>query len=362
MQFTSIFHRMMNHIWYGESHLRFLLIPFACVYSFILRIRALIVKRYPRWQAPVPIIVVGNLTVGGVGKTPLVVAIANYYTKRGFKVGIVSRGYGAQGCRFPYQVTSEDLAIKVGDEPLLLSTLTNCPVMIAPKRVLAVKELLKNHHLDLIISDDGLQHQALTRQVEIVVIDAVRAFGNGLLLPAGPLREPVTRLKSVDFIVLNCRFGLGATNTIESKQVCNKIENHAICEVMGSNAKSILYKMQFQMRSLKNIKSGKEVKIDVLKNGIFNAVAGIGNPELFFMNLKQLGLYNFNPLVFPDHYVYKKSDFNNIHGPLVMTEKDAVKCMSFAMSDWYSLGIDAYLDKEFWNQLTDMTLVQVDKQ
>lgn len=318
-------HRLIEHIWYGNSKINRLLAPFAVIYYLVFRVRTYILQRFCCWHAPIPVVIVGNLTVGGVGKTPLVAAIANYYTKKGLNVGIVSRGYGAKDCEFPHLVTKNDTATKVGDEPLLLTTLTASPVMIAPNRVQAVKELLKHYKLDLIISDDGLQHTALGRSTEIVVVDSKRGFGNGYVLPAGPLREPKSRLKTVDLIVCNGDY-LGVIN-------------------------SPYYVMQYKLRSLKAIKTDKEIPIDILKNISFNAVVGIGNPQCFFASLKQLGLNDFKEMVFPDHHIYKESDFK-IKGPLVMTEKDAVKCLSFAKDDWYSLGIDAIISDEFWGKLT----------
>jgi len=321
-------HKLSQHLWYGNTKLSKLLLPFSYVYKLIFKLRTFIIKRFFCWQAKVPIIVVGNLTVGGVGKTPLVIAIANYYTQQGLKVGIVSRGYGARGCKFPHLVTKEDSAKLVGDEPLLIARSTNCKVMIAPLRVLAVKELLKRFSIDLIISDDGLQHAFLARKIEIVVIDSERLFGNGYLLPAGPLREPITRLKTVDFIVFN-------GNTTLTREL------HFPS-----------YLMQIKPCSLKSIKTGQEVMLASLKDNLFTAIAGIGHPQRFFASLKLLGLQNFTATIFPDHYAYKEAQLAKIEGPLVMTEKDAIKCMSFAKDDWYSLGIELTISDEFWAHLT----------
>lgn len=193
----------MEKLWYGNHPLQWVLRPLSWVYSVIISVRRYFLQHYKQVDCPVPLIVVGNITVGGVGKTPLVIELAKRINQKGIKVGIVSRGYGAKTKHFPYEVQINDSALKVGDEPLLLAQKTKCPVVIAPKRNQAVDYLLKKHGCDIIISDDGLQHYRMGRAIEIAVVDGTRGLGNKLCLPAGPLRESAERLKQVDFVVVN---------------------------------------------------------------------------------------------------------------------------------------------------------------
>lgn len=194
----------LEQLWYGHHHpLQWILRPLSWVYSAIVSARRYFLQRFSQISCPVPVIVVGNITVGGVGKTPLVIELAKRIQQKGLRVGIVSRGYGAAIKQFPYEVQANDSALKVGDEPLLLAQKTKCPVVIAPKRTQAVRYLLEKHQSQIIISDDGLQHYRMGRAIEIAVIDGTRGLGNGFCLPAGPLRESAMRLEQVDFIVVN---------------------------------------------------------------------------------------------------------------------------------------------------------------
>ena len=196
-------HHFIDKLWYSRHPLRWCLWPFTIVYQAVTMFRRCYLQRYRQQNVSVPIVVVGNLTVGGVGKTPLVIALARQFQEQGLRVGIVSRGFGARVRDFPHEVSPHADAGLVGDEPLLLAKKTGCPVVIAPKRINAVQYLIKTHQSQIIISDDGLQHYAMGRAIEIVVIDGMRGLGNGLCLPAGPLREGRGRLKTADFIVVN---------------------------------------------------------------------------------------------------------------------------------------------------------------
>lgn len=307
----------LDELWYGQHPLRWLLYPISSVYRVGSIIRREYLQRVRQQHFPVPIIVVGNLSVGGVGKTPLVIAIASRLQSRGLRVGIVSRGYGAETLSFPHEVRDGDDAQQVGDEPLLLAKRTGCPVVIAPKRVEAVRYLLEKHQSQLIISDDGLQHYAMGRALEIVVIDGVRGLGNGLCLPAGPLREGRCRLKEADFVVVNG----------------------------GSWPKA--YRMDLQPSGFMKLMDHQPIDWRALPNPVA-AVAGIGHPQRFFSTLTCMGL-SFNPYVFPDHHRFLASDLHFIEKTVVMTEKDAVKCRTFATDEMYFLSVDAHMDEVFWD-------------
>lgn len=311
---------IIDKLWYEKHPLRWVLRPFSWVFTLSTQLRRWYLQRFCQMTGTVPIIVVGNLTVGGVGKTPLVIALANKLREKGVKVGIVSRGYGAKLKNFPYEVQPHDTAERVGDEPLLIAQKTNCPVVIAPQRTQAVHYLLAKNQCDVIISDDGLQHYRMGRAIEIVVIDGMRGLGNGLSLPAGPLRESEARLKQVDFIVVN--------------------------EGTWANA----YPMTLKAGELTNLSSQEILSPDLLVGNVA-AVAGIGNPQRFYSTLTQLGI-KFNAYSYPDHYQFKADDLNYAESLVIMTEKDAVKCRSFhSNKKMYYLPVEAVLNDAFWEAL-----------
>lgn len=290
--------------------------PLSLFYQWLSICRRFFLKKFCLYTPPVPLIVVGNLSLGGVGKTPLVIALAQELKKKGLRVGIVSRGYGAKVKHFPYAVSLGDEAALVGDEPLLIKIKTACPVVIAPNRVQAVQYLLKHHASEIILSDDGLQHYALGRSLEIVVIDGLRQLGNGFCLPAGPLREGKGRLKAADFVVVNEGTRPGAY----TMQLCPS----PICSLLSGEA---LPALSFSHK--------------------IAAVAGIGHPQRFFALLTRLNIL-FKAYPFPDHHVFTKEQLELPEQKLLMTEKDAVKCRHFAKEDWYVLPVEARLDENFW--------------
>lgn len=310
---------LLEQIWYGQHFLRWVLLPATFVYWSLSRIRRFFLKRFWQEQLPVPVIVVGNLSLGGVGKTPLVIALAQQLQAKGLRVGIISRGYGAKIKSFPHEVTIHSSALEVGDEPLLIARRTGCPVIIAPKRVNAAKYLLANYDPQVIISDDGLQHYALGRAIEIAVIDGMRHLGNGWCLPAGPLRESAQRLKEVDFVVVNG------------------------CEYEGA------YSMYLQPGKLIQLVSGQEFEVESLALPVA-AVAAIGHPQRFFKSLQELGL-SFHPYPFPDHHYFKVEELRFLEPSVVMTEKDAIKCQHFAATHWFFLPVNACLSEDFWQAL-----------
>lgn len=314
--------------WYSFHFSRRLLIPLAWIYQLITSIRRYYLASFCQKHSAVPIIVVGNITVGGVGKTPLVIALVQQLQARGVRVGIVSRGYKSTIDDFPHEVTQYDTAYSVGDEPFLLYKKTAVPVVISPKRMQAVDYLLRHHSVQIIISDDGLQHYRMGRAIEIVVIDGVRGLGNGLCLPAGPLRESSKRLKQVDFIIING--GLSAS-------------------YQPSKTWSCVYPMMLNPGQLTGVLNGLPIDSALLSLQ-FAAVAGIGHPERFFATLRSLNV-SFNPYPFPDHYCFRQCDLLLSEPYIVMTEKDAVKCFPFATSNMYFLPVNAVVCEEFWTAL-----------
>lgn len=309
----------IDKCWYGRHRLRWLLYPLALVYSAISKIRRAYLQHFCQHHHAVPVIVIGNVTLGGVGKTPLVIEIAKRLQARGVRVGIVSRGYGAGTCQFPHEVSQDDDAAKVGDEPLLLASKTGCPVVIAPKRNQAVQYLLDKYQSQIVLSDDGLQHYTMGRAIEIVVIDGVRGLGNGLCVPAGPLREGPKRLEEVDFLIVN-----GGTWP------------HA-------------YRMDLCPKGLTQLATGKRVAPAVLRPPVA-AVAAIGNPRRFFATLQELGVA-FKPYPFADHHRFQAEELKLSEKDIVMTEKDAVKCRMFATQTMYFIPVEAKVEDEFWDAL-----------
>jgi tetraacyldisaccharide 4'-kinase len=274
----------------------------------------------PSRRLPAPVIVVGNITVGGTGKTPLVLWLTNFLQHHGMRPGIVSRGYGAQ-TREPMRVTRSADAGRVGDEPLLLAQRSGCPVWVGQDRAAAGEALLRAHsECNVIVSDDGLQHYALQRDIEIAVVDGARGFGNGLMLPAGPLREPVSRLDTVDAVVVN---GLAHAFETHARAHPMKLEGH-------------------EFRNLLN--PDQAIEPADLRRQRIHAVAGIGNPQRFFAHLETLGL-RFQGHAFADHHRFTADDlaFKDADA-IVMTEKDAVKCAAFATEKHWALRVDAVPD------------------
>ena len=271
----------------------------------------------------VPVIVIGNITSGGTGKTPLVIHLANELKKNGYNPGIISRGYGSKRNGVS-EVNKKSDVENIGDEPILIHKHTHIPVFIAKDRVLAAKALLKKYKkIDVILSDDGIQHYRLKRDMEILVIDGTRKFGNGYLLPAGPLRESKRKLKAVDAIVCN------------EKKVID-----------GS------YLMKYKSYFLINLKTKKKIPLNKLRLNNLHAVAGIGNPDRFFNYLKALGLV-FDSSSYKDHYRFTKKDFKTMSDKnIIMTEKDAIKCEKFARDNFWYLPVVAEIDSRF----TDLIL------
>ena len=288
---------------------------------------------------PVPVIVIGNIAIGGTGKTPIIIAISQYLREQGLNVGIISRGYGSHAPRYPYKVSPTENPSVGGDEPTLIAQKTRCPVVIAPDRNAAVQLLLAEHKVDLILSDDGLQHWKLARDWEICVVDGQRGVGNGLLLPAGPLRELPERLDSVNAILINGSDTRLVQTLTDSPVSIFTIEPSLWCRVDRSQEPS---------SELPEV-----LKDSNIKESTATAISGIGNPQRFFDTLDQLSIVH-SQVTFPDHHPFSQEDLINYRDQVViMTAKDAVKCREFAGKDWWYLDIEAKLPVSFLENLQE---------
>lgn len=318
-------HQFWTKVWYGRSLWAYCLLPAAWLLGIVALIRKWLLITIAQQRISAPVIVVGNISVGGTGKTPLIIALVKYLQHQGYKPGVVSRGYGGKAAAYPFLLDSTSTAAQSGDEPLLIYQSSQCAVCVAPDRVAAARRLVAEG-CDIILSDDGLQHYRLGRSMEIAVVDGQRLFGNGFLLPAGPLREPIVRLKQVDMVVVN-NPDKGDANLSLKEQFTLLIKPQRWHQ-LASGIAITLEDMEF-------------------KTGI-HAVAGIGNPERFFKTLDSLGLYYYAHS-FDDHHNFQASDFASFQDDaVVMTEKDAVKCAAFAKPTWYSLEVGAQLNSHFW--------------
>ncbi len=303
--------------WYRKSVVSFALLPLSWLYLLLSALRRNLYRSgvLRRTRLSVPVVVVGNITVGGTGKTPLVVWLSKLLRQQGYRPGIVARGYRGRSTQWPVFVTAQSDPDQVGDESVLLARSSACPVMAAPDRVLAARKLVEEHDCNVIVSDDGLQHYAMARDIEIAVIDGARRFGNGYCLPAGPLREPTTRLRDVHVRVTN-----GVPRAGE----------------LG---------MRLQPLCFRSVSApGSERPTDAFGGERVHALAGIGNPARFFQQLRELDI---DPIerALPDHYRYRPQDIEfTDDAPVIMTEKDAVKCQAFADQRCWYLEVEAQPD------------------
>jgi len=320
--------KRLDQYWYSRNAVTAWLRPVSWAFCALVWLRRLVYRSgiVAAKRFSVPVIVIGNITVGGTGKTPLVIWMVRLLKKRGFRPGVVARGYRGQARSWPQQVRPDSDPVMVGDEALLLARHCGCPVAVGPNRVAAVDALLKYNDCDLIVADDGLQHYALRRDIEIAVVDGVRRFGNGLCLPAGPLRERATRLKEVDLVVAN-----------------------------GGSVMRREYSMAMTPRRIRNVRNERQSYAP----GDFpfrqiHAVAGIGNPARFFGLLKQLG-FSIQEHAFIDHHAFRPQEIAfDDERPVVMTEKDAVKCRRFCHDDCWYLEIEAQPDERLQTRVLDL--------
>lgn len=319
--------------WYQQPRwFTYCLLPFSFIFSFVVLAR----RKFYQWGLiksfgfKVPVIVVGNITLGGTGKTPLITALVQYLQTKDYKPGIVSRGYKAKNKLWPQVVKSDSDPVQFGDEAVMLAKQVRVPVVVSPKRVDAVKYLLNNFSCDLVLSDDGLQHYALQRDIEIIVIDGKVRLGNGYCLPAGPLRETAARLKENSLVVIN-----------------------------GGQADAHEYNMQLVTDKLYNLMQPERLwSLPLTEKVKVHAVAGIGFPQRFFDSLTQLG-FEVIPHSFPDHHDFSFADIDLPDYPIIMTAKDAVKCQAFADQRHWCLAVSAQIDPYFLNALEQQLLLPI---
>lgn len=333
---TQRLSQLLNAIWYRGHPLKWLLWPLGRLFEAAVRLRRALYRAGVKQAVAtgVPVVVIGNITVGGTGKTPCVVWLARELTQLGFKVGIVSRGYGGRADAWPQRVGPDSDPALCGDEPVLLARRTACAVAAGPDRVAAVRMLIRDAGVDVVLSDDGLQHYRLARAVEIAVIDGERGVGNGLCLPAGPLREPVSRLDEVDAIVVNggrwpdrraLRADLVATGAYELAD------------------------------------GGRREMLDAFRGADVHAVAGIGHPQRFFDLLAARGLHvRASPLV--DHASIRADQLTFGDSlPVMVTEKDAVKCRGIAHQNLWCVTVDMRFADDGGRRLLDLVTARLEE-
>ncbi|BAJ02722.1 tetraacyldisaccharide 4'-kinase [Shewanella violacea] len=320
----------VNKIWYPDKDthpvfklFKYLLSPLSLLFFLVSLIRRYLFKSGLKqsYSLAVPVIIVGNITVGGSGKTPTVIFLIDLLRKNGLKPGVISRGYGVkfEGVK---RVGANMSAAEVGDEPAMIVARTGVPMVIGADRVKAAEVLIADTDVDVIISDDGLQHYRLERDIELLILDGERRLGNGILLPAGPLREGGWRAKSVDFILVN------------------------------GQARDDEFQMELKPQGIFPVSPSCK---DTFEMTPVVAIAGIGNPQRFFNTLDEQGQAVIKTHSFEDHQKFTLDALLQVAGedPILMTEKDAVKCRDFAKDNWWYLTVDAKLPTKFESELMD---------
>ena len=311
---------LIEKVWYSKNIFSLLLSPLSLIYISIIYLRYTLYQLglISITKINVPTIVIGNIVAGGTGKTPLVIWLAKHFKDKGFLPGIVSRGYGGTYLSNIELVKPTSNPLLVGDEPVIIARNTNCPVVVAKKRAKGAKKLVEKYNCNIILCDDGMQHYSLARDIEIAVIDGQRRFGNNYCFPAGPLREPKSRIFKADLIV--------------SKY----------------NARTCEHKMDYTYHQLVSLNElSKTIPISDLHGMTVHAIAGINNPDHFFSYLRS---HKLELIIhkFPDHYSYTEDDVKfDDNFPVVMTEKDAVKCLNYSSDKHWYIPISAELSKSF---------------
>ncbi|AJQ95833.1 tetraacyldisaccharide 4'-kinase [Gynuella sunshinyii] len=320
---------MLVKHWYRNrlTWLTFLLLPLEVLYKLISQRKSHKDKLKSR-VFRCPLVVVGNITVGGTGKTPFIIYLSHLLSQHQYRVGIVSRGYGGRGARYPLMVTAETDVEQCGDEPKLIANATGVPVCVSPNRNEAVDALLQQHELDIVLSDDGLQHYKMHRDYEIVLLDAQRGWGNGHRIPSGPLRESIRRLDQVNQVYIK-QAGAAKRKELDCFPSFRLVESQLL-SVTGCQARPD-------------------------SQQVIHAVAGIAHPEPFFEALEQLG-YRIIRHVFADHHHFTLEDFAKFRDSLIiMTEKDWVKCCNLSLRRVWVVRISVKLDSvQEQHLLTDM--------
>lgn len=321
----------LQRLWYASRWTYLVLTPLSALFAALGSLRRWLYRNgyFRTARVAVPVIIVGNLTVGGTGKTPVTIWLAEQLRNRGFHPGVVSRGYGGIVGKLPVQANADSDPAIVGDEPLLIASRSRCPVIVHPDRVAAANELTKMG-VNVIIADDGLQHYRLERDFELVVVDGERGFGNGWQLPAGPLREPLGRLANVDFVLVH-----RANRDDEELDLPGVLPDQ-----LGS--------FHLVSHELFAVKGDRSKTIEELRGQTVHAVAAIGNPERFFGSLESRGIQVIRH-PFPDHAVMTERDLQYDDSlDIVMTEKDAVKCREFATARHWFVPVDVDMHNERW--------------
>lgn len=321
----------IESFWYSRSKVLWLFWPINLLFlllvvakRFLYQTGVLKINRFKK-----PVVVVGNISVGGTGKTPFINQLVRLLAKKGIKAGIVSRGYLCKVDRFPHQVVECNRTNEVGDEAFMQfadlnrRSNLNIPIVIDPDRSRAVRFMIENNQVDIVISDDGMQHYQMGRVLEIVLFDAERRFGNQFILPLGPLREPLWRIRQADFVVQN---------------------GHSYNDYSE-------YRSTLKVTSFVHILSGEKLSTSNFSGKKVNAIAGIGHPDRFFKSLEAVSLIT-RRKVLPDHYDFTKADFDDFgNETVIMTEKDSVKCLSFALENWYYLKVEMQFEENLRHEL-----------
>jgi tetraacyldisaccharide 4'-kinase len=329
-------HEIINRQYYKKSTWILLLLPLSFIYFLLISIRIWAYKTgiLKSTKINVPVVVVGNITIGGTGKTPAVLWLLKKLVKFGMKPGLISRGYNSNASS-PQEVFIDSLVSDVGDEALMIKSRfqkNNVPVFVGKRRAKVAKSLLNYYpDVNILISDDGLQHYELERDFEIVVVDGDRGYGNNFLMPAGPLREPVSRIDKVDAVVIN---GL-PTKQLHEKNI-------------------ISYQMKSRGDLLVNCLHENRISDpNALEKDII-AVTGIGNPQRFKDHLSGLNIHLNKMIIFDDHHSFTKADFNDYDNvDVIMTEKDAVKCKDFAKENFWYLPIFSSVEEKLFKKILE---------
>jgi len=318
--------KTLDQYWDSINVISIMLLPLSILFYLISRLRKFAYKTglIFSYQSPVPVVVIGNISVGGTGKTPLIIELVKQLQKKGKNPAVISRGYGGQSKKWPQIVSSKTQALQVGDEPQLIFQHTQCPVVVGPNRKDDIELLLSEFNCDVILSDDGMQHYALQRNIEICVVDADKKFGNGFFIPAGPLRESQLRLKTVDLVLYN---GFS--------------ENQSF----------------FEMRAIDCMSVGgaqEKLKLESFSGKTVHAIAGIGYPQRFFSMLKKHNI-KVIPHAFKDHHLYQISDlvFDD-DLDVLMTEKDAIKCLDLNLKNHWSVPVEIVFAQSTQKKLNEI--------
>ena len=316
--------QIFNNQYYKKSSWIYLLIPISIFFYFFSSLKKYLYKKgfLTTIKIKVPVLIIGNITLGGTGKTPLALNIIENFLKEGLKPALISRGYGGSANNIS-EVFEFSNVRAVGDEALLIKSKSKIPIFIGKDRANVARILLKKYpETSIIISDDGLQHHRLERDYEIIVVDSQRQFGNGLIFPAGPLRECISRLKQVDAVVYK-----------------------------GVNNNSNFYQMKYITKHFKNLLTNKKAILKDIKDKKIVAITAIGNPESFFSTLEGYDL-KFKKVIFNDHYLFDKNDFIKYADyNIVMTEKDAIKCKKFATKNFWVLPLEVKVDDRLFRNI-----------